>query len=56
MIVIKNNSSNDNLLFIGSIIDHNKNYVWQIVLQINNRYVNFQLDTGAQANIMSIEI
>jgi len=52
----KKNSDNDNLLFIGSITDYNKNDVWQIVLQINNRDVNCQLDTGAQANIMSIEI
>jgi len=52
----KKNSNNDNLLFIGSITDNNKNDVWQVVIQINNGDMNYQLDTGAQANIMSIEI
>jgi len=54
--LIENNSNDDDLLFIGSITDNNKNDVWQVVLKINNGDVNCQLDTGAQANIMSIEI
>jgi len=55
-LTLKKNSNDDNSLFIGSINNNNKNDVWQIVLKINNRDVNCQLYTGAQANIMSIEI
>lgn len=37
--LVKKNSNNDNLLFIGSITDINKNDSWEIVLQINNKEV-----------------
>jgi len=52
----KKNSNNNNLLFIGSTTDNNKIYVWKVVLQINNGDMNCQLDIGAQANMISIEI
>lgn len=42
-------------LFVGSVKDaKNKAKVWTIDVQMKNKYVNFQVDTGAQTNLMSL--
>jgi len=51
-----NNESESGQLFVGSVytISNNSSLTWQIDLYVNNIPINCLLDTGAQANIMSL--
>ncbi|CAI6364864.1 unnamed protein product [Macrosiphum euphorbiae] len=51
-----NNESETDQLFVGTVytISNNSSQTWQIDLYINNIPISCLLDTGAQANIMSL--
>lgn len=54
-IVTENCKSEQSSYFIGSVSDsNNPSSKWNILASINNKYVTLGIDTGADANVMSL--
>lgn len=49
-------NENDDCLYIGKTDDDKNDNSGYVLLQINNEIVKFKLDTGAQANLISMKI
>lgn len=51
------NNSEENTLFLGMINSEKDNEkIWEIILNINNKNINFKIDTGAQVNCIPINV
>ncbi|XP_044750579.1 uncharacterized protein LOC123310930 [Coccinella septempunctata] len=51
-----NPNENEDCLFIGNIDVNENDSSWYVLLKINDEIVKFKLDSGAQANLISMKI